>query len=411
METNKEQSSQSEKKQSKQKESFVASESFVTSLTSFPEDLKRKLKLLKGKLFIPERVLDDVLEAYSGWLTTAGVGAYSKDKLLGRLFGSTSQTLYYLPEGNTCEIGYLVVLPVDLQGSDQAYQGVVRSSSVSISAIDYLHPKDQSVSEIEGVEIRRPTNQSTSIVFQIKNDSYVASEPLVRKIVSAIRLSKKLSESYPQVHVSLRDALQPVRSILRASKKVHRSKPILIPEQFAVQPQQYIFYTFSHLVFVFQGTSIIDVYEHRGKGFATLLDQEAQYLITNKKIKSIDVFQLVTRDAWAIGCLKIAGKWFSVDKRGFRFLLEKIGESKWFRGKIDETYTLSQVLEKLVPALKNADWVDVSKLGREAALAEHKKPRFELKYTPWTFKTGKNYTIIEFIESGVKDSDAKRFHS
>ena len=377
----------------------VASESFLNALVDAPKEVVGSLRVLKKKIFIPERALPDLLSYYQNWLAAAGVGSYSTEKLLNRIFGGEVPGLFYLPEGNDCYIGHVANLP---EAQNLNIGLVPVSNSVPIGAKDYLHPKDPSIYEIKGVELKRPLNQACQIWFESKDQKFFCGETFLRKFAEIARNSKKTQERYHFLNRSLKDVLVPLRDTLAKSSMLSKSRPIFVPEVYKNSSDVVLRLAYS-TVFVFKGHEIIDLFETRGRGFEHLMEKEVSYLVEKKNQKSIDVLQLLPHDKGVIGKLKIAGKWYALDKRGFRFLLENISASRWFRGKLESTYTLKNVLEAFVPALKNADWINVSNLGRQGASDQKAKPRFELKYTPWTFKTGKNYTIVEFDEGGLSE--------
>lgn len=374
---------------------FYASDSFLSAIKDSDKDKKSSLRVLKEKLYIPENSLEQILSLYEAWLINAGAGSYSREKLLSRVFGETNHSLYYLPEGNDCSIGFIANLAPGASTSSDL--GVVSSNSVPIAAADYLHPRDNSYANIEGVELKRPYNQALQIILSSKKNSFAFTESLFRKVVSILRKTHKIEKSYPHISRSLRDALTPLRDTLSQAKFVKPSQIFLVPEQYK-NDSSVKFFRVHNMVLVVKDTQAIDVYENRGPGLFEFIDNELRYLTEKKSVKSIDVFQINSRDRFVIGRLKIAGKWFSLDKKGFRFLIENAFKSRWLRDKLDGLFTVKDLIEKMVAALKNADWVDVSQLGRQAG--KDNKPKFELKYTPWTFKTGKNFTIVDYVEGG-----------
>jgi hypothetical protein len=375
----------------------TAAESFLSSLGDLSNNDQLELRLLKNKLFIAEGFLENLISHYQNWLALNGAGSYTKDKVLNRVFGTENLTLYYVPDGNNCLIGYIANVTSEFELKKGS---IPLSNSVPINAKDYLHPKDPSIKTIEGVEIRKPLNQSTQIVVNLGSQKVILSEIILRKVTEILRSSRKVIETYPEIERSLKDALRILRVLLLQSKVVSRSRSQLVPEQYSAEDIELRF--FSGNVFVIKGEELKDIFEVRGRGLSALVDSELVYLAEKINLKNIDVFQLLHKDPKVIGKMKITGKWYAIDRRAFKALLEKISLSRFFQGKLAKRYTIKNVLEVLIPVLRNADWIDVSSLGRQQAIesTQKNKPRFELKYTPWTFVTGKNFTIIDFVESG-----------
>ncbi len=384
----------------------LVSESFLEVLREMPADYASKFKILKNRLFIPQNELQDLLEYYKGWLIKAGVGAYTDEKLKSRIFAGADAVLFYLPEGNNVEIGHFANLPTDIQLK------IPVSNSVPINASDYLHPRDVDYQNLKGVEIRRPLNKPMEIVFEIREDKLKCSESFLRKVVAKLRASNNISEKYPNLSRSLKDALLPLKNILEQAKTLSKSKTPLIPLRFQ-DDSAAKFFSYMHLVFIVKDSVLLDVYENKGRGFDEFINDEIIYLADKLNIKTLDTLQISTRDKYLLGRIRIAGKWFAVEKKAFRFLVESAALSRWFKGKIGKLFTIRDILNQIVPVLKNADWIDVSKLGRhpDSAGSKNSRAKFELKYSPWTFKTGKNYSIVEFVEGGGGERKSNSFKS
>lgn len=376
-------------------------ESFLQSLKDAPLELKKNLRLTKKGIFIPEDKVSAVYEAYQSWLHANNIGLKSEDKIVQRVFGSDDPSLVYLPEGSACFAGFIS----PLSSSVDATSFLPLSSSVLIDSLNYVHPKDPWISSVQGIRIK--TSPQTGSYFQFtkpigeENVSYQVKDSDLRSYIEYLRASTKFVAGYPLIKRSMRDAVEAFYKIIFSAKLVGAKKFLLVPEEFKGITNLSYRISSNLVLIVNDKNQIIKVYETRGKNYFQFLEAELQYLTVKKNIGHIDVIELARSHKFLLGRVKIKNKFVTIEKRGFFLLVDSIGRSHWFRGKLASRYTLKDILVHLASVLKYADWVDLTKLTEDRKV-EAGHSRFELKYTPWTFKTGKSGNIYEFVEGGRK---------
>jgi len=376
-------------------------ESFLQSLKDAPSDLRKCLRVTKKGIFIPEDKLQSVYESYQTWLQANNISLKSEDKLVQRIFGSDEPNLVYLPEGSVCFVGF--ISPLSATAENISF--LPSSVSVLIDSLTYIHPKDPWISSAEGIRIKTSPQSGSYYQFtkSIGNESvsYKVKESDLRSFIEYIRSSAKFVAEYPLIKRSMRDAVEAFYKIIFNSKAIGGKKFILIPEEYkGVSGVTYRIS--SNLVFIVNAENqVVNVYETRGKNYFKFLEDQFQYLTLKKNVRHIDVIELTQNHKFLLGRVKIKGKFVTIEKKAFFILVDSVGRSHWFRGKLEPRYTIKDILVQIAGTLKYADWVDLTKLTEDKKVqAGHS--RFELKYTPWTFKTGKSGNIYEFVEGGRK---------
>ncbi len=374
-------------------------ESFIQSVIDAPEGFQKALRLTKKGLFIPEDKLAEVYSSYQDWLGKNNLSLKSEDKLTHRVFGVDDPSLVYLPEGSACFAGYLS--PHNLEVGAKVGQVPV-SASVLIDSLTYVHPKDPWIGRVAGIRIKNSPQSGTVFEFSkaINGElvTYRAKESDLRTFVAFIRSSARFTSEFPNINRSMRDAVEAFYKIIFSSKSVGEKKFLMVPE--ALKSLSGIsFRAASNLIIVVDATyNILRVYETRGKNFFKFLEDEVQYLIEKQNLKNVDLIELARSHKFLLGRVKIKKDFLSIEKRGFFTLVDGVQRSSWFRSKLPFRYSIKDILIHLSSALKYADWVDMTKLGQDTKGAPNPKNRYELKYTPWTFKTGKSRNIYEFVE-------------
>ena len=374
-------------------------DSFVQSIIEAPEPFQKSIRQTKKGLFIPEGKLEELYSVYQAWLSKNNLSTKSEEKLGQRVFGVEEPHLVYLPEGSVCLAGYLsphVLTP-------EAKTKVPVSASVLIDSLNYVHPKDPWIGSVPGIRIKNSPQSGTVFEFSktINGEvvTYTSKESDLRTFIEYIRSSARFTSEFPLMKRSMRDAVEAFYKIIFASKSIGEKKFLMVPEELKTT-SGISFRIVSNLILVTDTQNrLLKVYETRGKNFFQFLETELNYLTEKKHLKHIEVIELSKPHKYILGRVKIKKEFVEIEKRAFFTLVDGVQRSTWFRAKLPFRYSIKDVLTHVASALKYADWVDMTKLGQDPKTAP-KGSRYELKYTPWTFKTGKSNNIYEFVEGG-----------
>jgi len=374
-------------------------ESFIQSVLEAPEPIQKTLRQTQKGLFIPEGKLDEVYEAYQAWLSKNNLSLKSEEKLALRVFGLEEPSLVYLPEGSVCFAGFLSPHKIE-PGTNSK---VPVSASVLIDSLNYVHPKDPWIGSISGIRIKSSPQSGTVFEFSKsingEHVNYITKESELRSFVEFIRSSSRFSSEFPLMKRSMRDAVEAFHKIIFASKSIGEKKFLMIPEELKAV-SELSFRNVSNLILVINAQrKILKVYETRGKNFFQFLEDEIKYLTEKKSLKNVEVIELARSHKYVLGRVKIKKEFISIEKRAFFTLVDGVQRSSWFRSKLPFRYSIQDILVHISGALKYADWVDMTKLGQDTKGVINGKNRYELKYTPWTFRTGKSGNIFEFVEN------------
>lgn len=380
--------------------------SFLSSISSFPSSLKTRLRRLKSGIFISENIVSEIEASYKEWLRNNNILLKADEVISKRIFGSDKLSLSYLPEGQDCFTGYLVLIDDKSLTEEQLKEllaDVPLSASSVISAKSFLHPKDQSFNQSSDIKIRRSPTEGTFIEFKIKERKYTVKESLLRELAELLRSSKRFSEEFPLLDHSLRDAIFVISTLIKKSSPVSKGRHLFIPES-ALKDN--IFHIFKNLIIVFNADyQLIEFYELRGKNFKKKVLSELELLKGGAKSRTFDVVDICSSKTSFYLRTKVKGKFLSIDTYAFIELVDMASQSKWLSTKLPNRFTVKDLILAISSALKYADWINMAKLNSDSNSADNSsaknvKSNFELKYIPWTFEVGRNNTITKFIEGG-----------
>ncbi len=380
---------------------MVSSESFLSSIETYPKELQKRLRRIRTGIFIPEEVLADIESNYRNWLSLNQISVKLDEKLDKRIFGTEAPMLSYLPEGQECFCGFLA----PLKGSDEGatlLEGIPRSESSAISGANFLHPKDNWFSDHSNIKIRRSVTHGTFIDFKIRDTTFSIKESLIRNLSELLRSSARFSDEFPELQRSLRDVIFVVHKMLTDSRFVSPKKPLFVPEQVANQNANFLIY--KNLVLVFTGDyTLCDFYELRGKNFKQKVLEEIKLLKGTSKSRVFEALEISSSKTGFYLRAKIKGKYLSIDTYAIVDLIDIVPYSNWMLSKVPSRFTVKDVFNAIGGALKYADWVNMSSLSMDSnSSVAPPKARFELKYIPWTFVVERKNTISKFVDGGMK---------
>lgn len=387
---------------------MAASDSFLSSIESFPEDLQKKLRRLRTGVFIPESCLKDVEEQYRNWLLAHHISSKSDDKLEKRIFGIETPHLSYLPEGQDCLSGFLATFQAPASSSSESEQlnfnfgSVPKSDSSVISGVGFLHPKDSFFAEHPSIKIRRSSTLGTSIEFKVGEKQYTAKESVARSLAELLRTSSRFSAEFPNIQNSLRDAIIAVSKICKGARAHAPKKPIFVPSTLKGDDGNLLVY--KNLVLVFnKDFQLQDFYELRGKNFKNKVLEEIAKLKGDSKVRVFDALEICSSRSGFYLRAKVKGKYISIDTFAILELVDMVPLSNWMLAKVPARYTVQDVLTAIGGALRYADWVNMNSLSLEQKEAKDGGSRYELKYIPWTFVVSKKNSISKFVDGNVRN--------
>jgi hypothetical protein len=381
---------------------MASSDSFLSSIDTYPPVLKEKLRKLRAGIFIPEHSVGEVESLYRSWLAEHKITIKTDEKLDQRMFGAQAPQLCYLPEGQDCLCGFLA--PVDKGDEGAAFEGVPKSESSVISGVSFLHPKDTWFSDRSDIKVRRSATQGTYVEFRTGgNTSFSIKESLVRSLAELLRSSGRFSSEFPDIQRSLRDVVVTLGSILARGRFASSKKPLFIPS--GVSLKESSFFIYKNLVLVFgAGNVLTDFYELRGRNFRNRVLDEIRVLKGTNRSRAFEALEIcASRSSDFYVRAKVKGKFLSIDTSAIIDLVDMVPLSNWMLSKVPSRYTVQDVLVAIGGALKYADWVNMSALSAEQKQdSSQGKARFQLKYIPWTFITGRKNNIVRFTDGSIK---------
>ncbi|HMO17498.1 MAG TPA: hypothetical protein PKA63_10840 [Oligoflexia bacterium] len=415
-----------------------ASDSFIASLSSITPDIGKSLRILKNGIFIAEDKFSSVTYSYETWLKDNNLSVKDEKTISQRVLGDDKRLLYYLPEGQNCLVGYVALYSFsdtgssnDLSNDDFQKHNIARSSlqnipeskSSSISAFEYIHPRDPWFTSTTDIRVRQSAQFGTLFEISLKDFHIKIKEPILRLIAKCLRESAYFSGKFPEIENSLRDVIPVICKLLKEARSPNFKTPVFIPETFqnALGEGKFRLLVSSNLVFIIDNDStIVNVIEQKGKNFRKLIEEEL-FILKAGKERFLDTIDLYSKDKISPLAVKINGKIFTIDRHAIISLVQDAVSSPWFRDnlfkkKMEESklsfnerfvcYTVKDILKAIAFPLKYADWVSSKYTGSKSSTDFSEKQEaksFQLTYLPWTFVTGRNNTIKLFTELGARN--------
>ncbi len=170
-----------------------------------------------------------------------------------RLFETAQPVLYYLLDGNRCLPGYL--MPIAGLRREQ-HQHIPHYGANLLDTAEYLHPRDPILQTISGLKAEMRPHYGLVLSLTLNGRPQTITGDALTDFSKTAREMPYLAAEYPSLAGPVRDAINPLVDLLRASRPVGRKERLLIPLRYREQ-DKFRMLRAGPLVFVMQEPEII----------------------------------------------------------------------------------------------------------------------------------------------------------
>jgi hypothetical protein len=331
----------------------VALVPFVESLKGSPFLAAHKsgIRVTPKGLFIEESLVKYLLTTYQSWIAVESKGVAQKtlEKCHQRLFQGEQPERQYLVEGKVVLVGFLVPIPIK---SPQQI-GLPFYLGSLLSTKSYLHPADPTLKEIKGLQLR---HEKSGLEAGVKrgDKELIVTEGVIKSFQKLAIGSRYLQKLFPDITTSLATALRAVVGIIRRSRPVKDSFPMVIPLEVKQNKRKTVRVSGKFLLIEEKGR-ILKIIELNGRNLSYFLKEELK-IAPREALGSL---KLTPRERDILGFYENRGKRTAIHSRALAEFCERIVRARdprekfagWFTAgqcfeRFASTYQLSQPIEK-----------------------------------------------------------------
>ncbi len=378
---------------------FKFVETFVTIFDK--KIIESDLRRAENGIFFPEERLDQLLELYNNFLieTFGAKDKLSFTKALSRLLGSNEISQVYILEGKTCKAGYNIAL-----GEKKPSVKLPIYKGKSLSAVEFLHPRDPLFRQIDSLSSRMGKN---GLEFQLdyKKRKLRFDPTLLRRFITLAKYSTKTLKIYDRFNWSQREALKAFVAIFKKSRLVGESYSLVIPSFFRKEKNAE-YYNVANYYFVVVNDEIKFCYELRGKNLSYFLRSQIDGAKFTLKDKETKYFGPKGRSKhW--GYFFLRGNKYPMKARAFLSFYERFYSSQANLKAISNRHSTRDLLssfgELLVKAEKLSSPGLINSLSRKPGRNEECR-----EIDKQVFLLSQNYEIREYFHRYEKSYNKKK---
>jgi len=302
------------------------------------EGLRPHIRVVSKGLFVDERGISALVELYHLWLERESQGIARKplDKCFQWLFQEREPLRYYLVEGKNTLIGSIIPIPI----SNPQQFGLPYYLGSLLSASDYLHPADPILNKIPKLEVARGKGGAEWIVLT-RGSKIVVTEKLARDFSLLIKSSRFVERRYPDAMKTLAGALQLLVTLVRRSRPVPRSFPLIVPFDVKSSKSKGVRMA-GKFMFIEERGALVRILELNGRNLSGFLRSE----LVRAPREKLGSFKLTPKHRDLMGFYESFGKRRSVHARAFAEFEEAIRRTRDARERFQGFFSSAECFEK-----------------------------------------------------------------
>ncbi len=316
-------------------------------------EVENNLRITKLGVFVGEGFVEKIVQVYQKWIQEVSQSERSGEKCWRRLFGENELKLYYLLDGNKCIPGFLlqgeVAEPQKLK--IKFYQGNL------LDPVKCVHPKDPYFFQMEKVIARMTTHQGLIFEISAKNRKFEADEKFLIEFSNVIKSSKWFNRDFPEVSRALRYSLAPLTKFLERIQEVPLNEQMLVPDAF-IDKRNVKYFRSKGVVFVIEGNKLLSCYSIKGRGLSRFIDREVLTFSPRAEMRHIGRFDPERPKKACLGKVWAKGMSMHIHRRAFDMFLYQISRSRNLRDKLNNRFSVAQVIDRFVGIFINARFMD-----------------------------------------------------
>lgn len=377
---------------------------FVESLKGTPFLLTHKaiVRVTPKGLFVAETIVKDLLVTYQGWIAAESKGVAQKtlEKCHQRLFQVDQPERQYLVEGKTVLVGFLVPIPI----KNPQQSGLPFYLGSLLSTKTYLHPADPSLKEIKGLTLR---HERSGLEARVKrgDKELVITEGVVKAFQQLAAGSRYLQKIYPDITTSLATALRAVVGIVRRSRPVKDTFPMVVPAEVKQNKKKTVRVSGKFLLIEEKGR-ISRVVELNGRNLSYFLKEE----LKNAPREALGTFKLLPRDRDILGFYDLHGKRTAIHSRALSEFCERVVRARDPREKFSGWFTAGQCFERFASTYQLSQPIEKSKI--EPVLRAAQVNPYSCKLNGgWIFVVTKDWVVARTLCKHIRLPGQRRLRS
>jgi hypothetical protein len=368
---------------------------FVTSLKGnrAAEALIPSLRLLTKGLFVEERAVSTLVELYQAWLEQQSQGEAHKsaEKTFQWLFCGREPTRSYVVEGKNVLVGFVV--PATLANPQQF--GLPYYLGSLLSADTCLHPADPILAKIPKLEARRGKDGLEFIVIA-RGAKLIILEKEIRDFARLAQDSRFIERRYSEAQKTLVGALRLFVMLVRRSRVLPRSFPIVVPHDVKVSKTKMVRAS-GKFLFIEERGRIVRSLELSGRNLSGFLRDE----LVRAPREKLGSFKLTPKHRDLMGFYEMFGKRRSVHARAFAEFEEGVRRSRDVREKFSGFFTAAECFEKFSQWHQLSQPIERAKIKAAIDRFGVQGERFQL-YGGWIFAFDKSQTLVRCVGRHIR---------
>lgn len=357
------------------------------------QDLLSSLRVLSRGIFVDERAVSALIEHYQVWLEHESHGEVHKspEKSFQWLFEGKNPMRHYLVEGKTVLVGFVV--PVLITNPQQF--GLPYYLGSLLSAESYLHAADPSLAKISKLEMRQGKG-GLECHISTRGSTLIVQEKVVRDFATLIRDSRFVERRYPEALRTLAGSLKLLVSLIRRSRVIPRSFPIVVPYDVKSSKTKNVRMA-GKFMFIEERGHLLRTVELSGRNLSGFLRAE----LLRAPREKLGSFKLTPKHRDLMGFYEAFGKRRSVHARAFAEFEEGVRRTRDSRERFQGFFTAAECFEKFSQWYQLSQPIEFHKIKSSIERFGVKGERYQL-YGGWIFAFDRSQTLVRCVGRHIR---------
>ena len=357
------------------------------------EAYRHYIRVVPKGLFVDERGVDAVVEAFQAWIKAVSQGAADKtaEKTKQWLFETTTPERLYLVEGRNVLVGSVILIPIQTpqRFSLPYYLGAL------LPTTEYLHPADPEISAIKGLEVKQGRLGIEASVRR-RDARVLIPESVIKSFRQIAEGSRFLQRKYPGCEKSLLVALRALTALVQRARPVPRTFPLFVPHELKVSKTKYPRVA-GKFLFIEEKGVVTRIVELHGRHLSSFLRGELMRAPREK----LGSFRLTPKHRDLMGFYESFGKRTSVHARAFAEFAELIRRAREPRERFSGWFTAAECFERFSSLYQLSQPIERRKIAQSLERFGIEGHSFRL-CGGWIFALSKEGTVMRTVARHIR---------
>lgn len=372
------------------------------SILSFIESLKgnkgfeayrQYIRVVPKGLFVDERGVDAVIEAFQTWIKAVSQGAADKtaEKTKQWLFETTTPERLYLVEGRHVLVGFVIPIPIQ---TPQSF-GLPYYLGALLPTTEYIHPADPEIAKIKGLEVQQGRLGIEASVRR-RDARVLIPESVIKSFRQIAEGSRFLQRKYPGCEKSLLVALRALTALVQRGRPVPKTFPLFVPHELKASKAQSPRVA-GKFLFIEEKGAVTRIIELHGRHLSAFLRSELMRAPREK----LGSFRLTPKHRDLMGFYESFGKRTSVHARAFAEFAELIRRAREPRERFSGWFTSVECFEKFSSLYQLSQPIERRKIAQSLERFSIEGHSFRL-CGGWIFALSKEGTVMRTVARHIR---------